>query len=118
MKKNVSVIGIEEMIRKLDRHIGEQAIQDVDRITETYARKMANESSNMAPIDSGALKGSIASSPQESDESKHIWEWGSDLPYATRQEYEHRTQKGFVRKSVWNNRTPYREAVKNRLTRG
>lgn len=118
MRNNVRVFGIEDVLRRLDRQIGEVAIRDVDRITETYARKMAEESAGLAPIDSGALRNSLASSPQQSEDSEHVWEYGSNLPYANRQEYEHATNKGFVRKSVWNNREDYRNAVKNRVTGG
>lgn len=115
---NVDVKGIAETIRKLDKHLGQEAVDDLDLITEAYARQMAKESAELAPVDLGALKGSIASSPQQSDENVHIWEWGSNLPYATRQEYEHKTRKGFVRKAVWNNREKYRNAIRKRLSRG
>lgn len=118
MRNNVRVFGIEDVLRRLDRQIGEAAIRDVDRITETYARKMAQESADMAPVKDGGLRGSLASSPEVSDDSDHVWEWGSDLPYANRQEYEHATHKGFARKAVWNNREDYRKAVKKRVTGG
>lgn len=117
MKFNVKVSGIDKVLRKLDRHMGDEAVSDVDKITEAYARKMANESSEMAPVKDGLLKNSIASSPQPSDEL-HVWEYGSNLPYATKQEYTHPTQKAFIRKPVWNNREKYRDAVLKRITKG
>jgi hypothetical protein len=118
MRRDITVRGIDDMIRQLNRHMGEAAVADIDRITESYARKMAEESAALAPIDSGALKGSIASSPEVSEDSDHVWQYGSDLPYALRQEYENPTHKGFIRKAVWNNRNKYRDAVKNRITEG
>ncbi len=117
MKLNVKVSGIDKVLRKLDRQLGDSAIADVDRITEAYVRKMANESAEMAPVKDGLLKNSIASSPQQSDEV-HVWEYGSNLPYATKQEYEHPTNKAFIRRSVWNNREKYRDAVLKRITKG
>ena len=118
MKLNVKVTGLDDVLRKLDKQLGQQAVDDLDKITEAYARKMANESAEMAPIKDGLLRNSIASSPQVSDDDTHVWEYGSNLPYATRQEYEHKTNKGFVRKAVWNNREKYRAAIKKRITRG
>jgi len=86
---------------------------DVDKITETYVRQMANQSAAMAPVKDSYLRNSIMASPQQ--ESKGVWTYGSNLPYAQRQEYEHRSHKGFIRKSVWRNRGAYREAVKKRV---
>ena len=118
MKLNVKVTGLDDVLRKLEKQLGQQAVDDLDKITEAYARQMANESAGMAPIKDGLLRNSIASSPQQSDEDTHVWEYGSNLPYATRQEYEHKTNKAFIRKSVWNNREKYRAAIKKRITRG
>lgn len=115
---NVRVIGLEALIRDLGRMVDAQAQADIDGIAEAYARKMAEQASAMAPIDLGGLKGSIASSPQVSDDNEHIWEFGSNLPYATKMEYTHPTNKGFVRKSVWDNREKYRKAVIKRILRG
>lgn len=114
---NVRVLGLEQVLRDLNRMVDAQAQADIDGIAETYARKMAEESAAMAPVDLGGLRGSIASSPQESDDNIHIWEWGSNLPYATRMEYTHPTNKGFVRKAIWNNRQKYRDAVIKRIKR-
>lgn len=115
---NVKVTGLEETLRKLDKQLGQQAIDDIDNITEAYAKKMAAESAEMAPLKDAFLKNSIASSPQVSNDDIRVWEYGSNLPYATRQEYEHKTNKAFIRKSVWNNREQYRAAIRKRISRG
>lgn len=117
MAKGFSVIGLDRTLKKFQNMSGQQAIRDVDKITETYARKMASEAANNAPVDTGALKNSLASSPQPSKQP-HVWQWGSNLPYATRQEFEHRTRKAFVRKAIWNNEDAYKQAVLRRLTKG
>ncbi|MEK5109839.1 hypothetical protein MHI57_24570 [Cytobacillus sp. FSL K6-0129] len=103
---NVSVSGLGDTLRMLNDRV---ATEEVGRVTETYARKIANDSANNAPVDTGALKGSLSSSPQKEEET--VWTVGSDLPYALRQEYEHASKKGFVRKAVWNNRDPYRNKI-------
>jgi len=106
-------------VLKMFEDVGGDAVQrDINRITETYARKMAAEAADNAPVKTGALKNSLASSPRPSQDEDGVWEWGSDLPYATRQEFEHATKKAFVRKAIWNNEEQYREAVRTRLTKG
>lgn len=114
MRLNIKVQGIDKVMRDFSRK-GEQARQRVDKVTETYTRKMANESAQMAPVKSGNLRASITASPRRLELG--LWQYGSNLAYARRQEYEHRSRKGFIRKSVWNNRSPYREAVKREVTK-
>ena len=116
MKLGVSITGIDKLTKKFNSFSGAVALENVDKITETYTRKMANESAEMAPVDQNILAPSIAASPERVE--KGVWEYGSNLEYARRQEYEHTSKKGFIRKSVWNNRTPYRDAIKRELTKG
>ncbi|MBO0962020.1 hypothetical protein J1P26_20145 [Neobacillus sp. MM2021_6] len=108
----VRVTGLDNVLKALD---SAELASDLDQITETYARKMANESAIGAPRKTGKLKNSFPPSVQKEDEC--VWVFGSDLPYALRQEYEHRTKKGFVRKSVWNNREAYKNKIRERLSR-
>lgn len=114
---NVKIDGLGDVLKMFDQVGGQQAVNDIDKITETYARKMASDSAGMAPVDTGALKNSLASSPRQAPEP-HTWQWGSDKEYATRQEYEHKTKKAFVRKAIWNNENDYADAVKRRITKG
>jgi hypothetical protein len=112
----LDIRGIDDTIRRIAQHIGEEAWADIANTTEAYARKMANESAELAPLKDGALKNSIASSPEQVE--PYTWEYGSDLPYATRQEYEHSTHSAFIRKSVWNNERDYQSAIERRVRNG
>ena len=114
MNINIKVKGLDKVMKDFSLR-GVQAQYRVDKVTETYTRKMANESTKMAPVDTGALRASIAASPRRLQVG--TWEYGSHLPYARRQEYEHYAKKGFIRKSVWNNREAYREAVKREISK-
>lgn len=114
MNLNVSVKGLDDTMRKFTLK-GIQAQGNADKITETYARKMANESAKLAPVDSGDLRTSIVASPRRLKLA--VWQYGSELPYALRQEYENPSRKGFIRKSVWDNRTPYRDALKKEMAK-
>ena len=106
----VSVTGIEKLLKQLDPS---KIDKEVDKVTETYARKMATAAAIKAPRRDGWLKNSLAASPKR--EKVGVWTWGSDLPYARRQEYEHRTSKGFVRRSIWEYRNEYRDAIRTLL---
>lgn len=107
---SVTVHGIDRLIRQLDP---KKVDREIDRVTETYARLMANSAAMKAPRRDGYLKNSLTASPER--ESKGIWTWGSDLPYARRQEYEHATMRGFVRKTVFEYRNEYRDAIRTLL---
>jgi hypothetical protein len=106
----VRVVGLPAVIEGFNT---DQVMIDLDRITEAYARKMANETAMAAPVDTGRLKNSFP--PSVRKEGDVSWSYGSDVPYAKKQEYEHKTKKGFVRKTVWNNRELYRNKINERL---
>lgn len=114
MKLGIKVQGVEKIMRDFSQK-GLAAQYRADKVTETYTRKMANESGEMAPVKDNVLRPSIIASPRRV--SNAVWEYGSDLPYARRQEYENASHKGFIRKSVWNNRGPYREALRREVTK-
>ena len=114
MNINIKVKGLDKVMNDFSLR-GVQAQYRVDKVTETYTRKMANESTKMAPVDTGALRASIAASPRRLQVG--TWEYGSHLPYARRQEYEHKTKRGFIRKAVWRNRNDYRRAIRREITK-
>lgn len=112
---SVSVKGIDELVKRLDASARSKVASETAKVTETYTRKMANESAENAPVKSSLLRNSIVASPRKSD-AEGVWEWGSNVAYARRQEYEHKSRKGFIRKAVWNNREPYRKAIRKSIT--
>ena len=114
MRINVKVQGIEKVMNDFSQK-GLEAQHRADKVTETYARKMANDSAAMAPVDTGDLRANIVASPHRLKPA--VWEYGGTLPYARRQEYEHKSKKGFIRKSVWKNRNDYREALRREVAK-
>lgn len=116
MNFDVKAVGLDVVMKRF-KHMADAATQEaVGKTVETYARKMAADAATNAPIKDGFLKNSLASSPQKLDGT--TWTFGSDLPYARRQEYEHKSHKGFVRRSIWTNREAYRAALKRRIIEG
>lgn len=114
MRMNVKVSGLDSVMKDFSL-AGIKAQGNADKVTETYTRKMANESADMAPVKSGDLRTNLIASPYRLKAG--TWQFGGTLPYTRRQEYEHKSKKGFIRKAVWNNRTPYREALRREVTK-
>lgn len=114
MRMNVKVQGVEKVMQSNTLKAVEAQLR-ADKVTETYTRKMANEAADGAPVKSGDMRANIAASPRRV--SKALWEFGGTLPYTKRQEYEHKSKKGFIRKAVWRNRNDYREAIRREVTK-
>lgn len=111
---NVSMTGINEIMKDFSL-AGMKAQGNADRVTETYTRKMANEAGANAPVDSGDMRANLIASPRRV--TAGAWQFGGTLPYTKRQEYEHKTKKGFIRKAVWNNRTTYRKRLREEVVK-
>src|SRR5690625_7529504 len=105
---NVNVKGLDGVMKDFSL-AGIKAQGNADKVTETYTRKMANDSAGMAPVKSGDLRACLAASPRRLKPA--VWEYGGTLPYSRRQAYGHKTKKGSIRKSVWKNRNDCREAL-------
>src|SRR5690625_7718966 len=86
-----------------------------DKVTETYAREMANEAGARAPVDTGDWRANRIASPNRVKAG--TWEFGGTLPYTRRQEDEHHSKKGLIRKPVRGNRNDYRHALKRGATK-
>lgn len=104
--------GLDKVMKDFSER-GQQAQIKADRVTETYARKMANEAGSNAPVLTGALRANIISSPRRMGQAQ--WEFGGTLPYARLQEYENMTRKGFIRQSVWSNSNYYKDALRREV---
>lgn len=113
-RASIRITGIESAITDLSK-LTLKMQSEVGNTTEAYARKIANEASQAAPVRHGLLQNSIATSPTKV--APLTWEFGSDLPYAMRQEYEHATKKGFMRNSIEANSEAYMNALE-RITKG
>lgn len=114
MRVNVKVQGIDKVMNDFTQR-GLAAQYRADKVTESYTRKMANEAGANAPVDTGDMRANILASPRRVTNA--VWEFGGTLAYTRRQEYEHSTKRGFIRKAVWKNRNDYRSALKREVTK-
>lgn len=114
MNINIKVKGLDKVMKDFSLR-GVQAQYRVDKVTEAYTRKMTNEAANAAPVKTGNLRANLLASPRRLQLG--TWEFGGTLPYTRRQEYEHKTKRGFIRKAVWRNRDDYRRAIRREITK-
>jgi hypothetical protein len=90
--------GVDGLLNVLGSTPARRLKQSLDDVLEDGIKDMAETSYELAPIETGALKQSILGSVTKL--SRHHYMYGSSLPYAQRQEYEHKTKKFYFRRSV------------------
>ncbi len=61
--------------------------------------EMAEGSHKLAPVETGALKASILASVDKRGWAEYVY--GSHLPYAQRQNYEHETRGYYFHRAIW-----------------
>lgn len=94
----VEITGINDVLNHLGTSSARRMKRNIDDDLEEGIRQMAETSAEYAPVDTGALKASIVASVRKL--SRHHYMYGSILPYAQRQEYEHKTKGRFLYRSV------------------
>lgn len=97
-KYKIDFHGVDDVLDTLGSNNARIVKRIVDDDLEEGIDRMAERSYEYAPVDTSALKHSILASVTKL--SRHHYMYGSHLPYAQRQEYEHKTKKGFFRRSV------------------
>lgn len=80
---------------KAAERVQKQISVDIGEGTET----MAEQAYDNAPVDTGALRSSILASVQK--DGKMVYVFGSHLPYAQYQEYNHVPYGAYFRKAIW-----------------
>jgi hypothetical protein len=103
---SVNIKGVQEALRKA-KGTRADLLKALDSETERAALRVVNEAREDAPRKDGHLKNSI-DIYEESPLTRVV---GSDRPYAQRQEYEHKTNRGFFRKALFRERTRFRAAI-------
>lgn len=112
MRITAKATGIDKVNAKLGAQGAKELEAALDLIVEEHALKIANEAKSNAPIKDGFLKRSIRLYGRPARLARTI---GSNMPYATRQEYEHKTHKGYFRRAIWSGREPFRQDIVNEI---
>lgn len=108
----VDVKGVKEALEKA-KEARTQLAQSIGREVSNASRRVVNEAKKTAPRKTGMLVNSI----DILDSKPFTRIIGSNLPYAARQEYEHKTLRGFFRKALFNERERFRQNLANIIKR-
>lgn len=95
----VTFKGVDKVQRKIGRKSANQLRRRVGIAIEEGTRDMAEQAYQNAPKDTTALAQSILASIEK--EAPLTWYFGSTMPYAQRQEYEHKTKNAYFRRAIW-----------------
>lgn len=90
--------GVDEVQDKLGKIAAKKLRKAIHVDINEGVSAMAERSYDYAPVETGALRSSILASVQKEGDMEYIY--GSHLPYAQRQEYEHKTKKAYFRRSI------------------
>lgn len=115
MRIKIDVSGIEHVKAKLGSGAADDLERAIDLDIGVETRNMANDAADRAPIETGALKASIRYSVRR--EGKMQYYFGSWLPYALRQEYEHKSKSPFFRTAYWDGWKPTERTLMNTIKR-
>jgi hypothetical protein len=91
--------GVGNVKRKLGKGAANRLRKRIGHAIKEGTYDMAEQAYENAPKDTTALANSIMGSVER--EAPLTWYFGSTLPYAQRQEYEHKTKKAYFRRAIW-----------------
>lgn len=110
MNINVGIYGLAKVQSKI-KSLPAEAKEKLDNVVEKRALLMVNETRNRAP----KLTGKLANSIDIKEKASMMRTYGSNVEYARRQEFEHKTKKGYFRKTVAKHRPLFFNDVNNFL---
>lgn len=112
MKIKVGIIGLKDVQSKITK-LPPEGKQKLDEVVERRTLEMVNETRKRAPRLTGKLAGSIGIKDSETRPLTRVY--GSDIEYARRQEFEHKSKKGYFRKTVAKHRPLFFKDVRDFL---
>lgn len=112
MKIKVGIIGLRNVQGKIQK-LDIEGKQKLDEVVERRALEMVNETREKAPRLTGKLANSI--NIVQSETKPLTRTYGSNVEYARRQEYEHKTKKGYFRRTVAKHRPLFFKDVRDFL---
>lgn len=93
----------------------EKYIDAVSEETERQLHESSSKTARYAPRKTGALANSFPASVEMKEKTKG--QYGSDLDYATIQEFTNKNKSGFVRKTVQEDTPVYTKKIKAGIKR-
>lgn len=110
----IQVRGVEDVIRRAGLKRA-RLVREIDMDVEVTTFEAVNMARNGAPVLTGKLQEGIQILPQYTKVLSRTW--GGLAEYTRRQEYEHKSKKGFMRRAQWQARSVLRERVRRTIER-
>jgi len=114
MKIRIGIAGLRNVQSKIQR-LDSEGRQKLDEVVERRALEMVNETRERAPRLTGRLANSIDIIDPETRPLNRTY--GSNVEYARRQEFEHKTKKGYFRKTAAKHRPLFFKDVRDFLNK-
>jgi len=115
VKIRIQASGFDEVIRALGSAAANRLEAAVEIDVAAGVRKMTLAAFKNAPVETGALRSSILKSITREGSMEYIF--GSYMPYAQRQEYEHRTKNRYLHRAVWSEQGGIERDIKKSIRR-
>lgn len=108
IRLNVRVQGSAELAAAIGQK-RQQLIDGIDRDVEVTTLQAINKARAESPILTGELRRGIQLITQDTKPMSRTW--AGTKEYTQKQEYEHATKKGFMRRAQWEARTKLKAAI-------
>lgn len=115
VKIRISTKGIDDVIQAAGIAAASRLEAALELDIADGVRKMTLAAFKNAPVETGALRSSILSSIQREGDMEYIF--GSYMPYAQRQEYEHRSKNMYLHRAVWSEQGGIKRDIKKTIKR-
>ena len=107
--------GIDKVIEKAGVVAAARLEAAIELDVADGVRKMTLAAFKNAPVETTALRVSILGSIKREGDMEYIF--GSPMPYAQRQEYEHKTKNMYMHRAVWSEQGKIERAIKKTIQR-
>lgn len=114
MRINIDLQGLRE-VRNMTEEVRNRLMDEVDAVTERRAMKLVNDARADAPRKTGKLANGLDIIDQHTEKGVRVI--GTEVEYTQRQEYEHKTKKGFIRNNVNKHKPLYEQDIKDAVDR-
>ena len=106
--------GFDRAKRKVGAASASQLADKLDTEMHVQMQKIATDAYGRAPVEAGALRTSLLRSVTKEAAMDYIF--GSYMPYAQRQEYEHKTKGFYMHDAMFAGKIPTRRALTRAIT--
>lgn len=115
IKFHIRAKGFDEVIDRVGIMAAARLRESIEIDIADGVRKMTLVAFANAPVDTTALRTSILGSIRREGDAEYIF--GSVMPYAQRQEYEHKTKNMYMHRAVWSETHKIERELKKSIQR-